>query len=155
MAKECVFCGRELTLLGGKKYYVGAIAQPVCPDCYEKYEPLDGLERVKAVLRTGRAVNEEKLRERKHDLEEAAEKQQADREEQMEQFREKHPQVGTCPKCGGETYGYGPMQMKLGEETFFFSDINRLASGSLTVKLVRCKACGYTEFYTPNENELL
>ena len=60
-----------------------------------------------------------------------------------------------CPKCGGPMLQYDPVSIKLGEETFLFSDLNRLMTGSLTVQPNRCKECGYTEFFTPNENELL
>ena len=62
---------------------------------------------------------------------------------------------GACPKCGGEMYRYEPISIKLGEESFLFSDLNRLMSGSLTVAPARCKACGYTEFYTPDEDQLI
>lgn len=61
---------------------------------------------------------------------------------------------GVCPKCGGEMYKYREISMKLGEESFFFSDLNRLMSGSLTVVPARCRLCCYTELYTPYENEL-
>jgi len=63
--------------------------------------------------------------------------------------------VGACPKCGGEMYRYGEISVKLGEETLFFSSLNRLVSGSLTVEPYRCKGCGFTEFYTPFEEELI
>jgi len=49
---------------------------------------------------------------------------------------------------------YGAVTFKLGEETFFFSDMNRLASGSLTVNVLRCQGCGKTEFYIPNAEQL-
>jgi hypothetical protein len=45
--------------------------------------------------------------------------------------------------------------IKLGEEAVLFSDLRRLMAGSLTVRADRCRECGYTEFYTPNEEELL
>jgi len=49
---------------------------------------------------------------------------------------------------------YGEVTFKLGEETFFFSDMNRLASGSLTVNVLRCQSCGKTEFYIPDAQQL-
>ena len=67
---------------------------------------------------------------------------------------DEHVHCGACPKCGGEMLGYEPVERKLGSETFFFSDLNRLASGSLTVTIHRCRSCGYSEFYIPDEDEL-
>lgn len=49
---------------------------------------------------------------------------------------------------------YGPVTFKLGEETYFFSDLNRLASGSLTMNVMRCEKCGKLEFYAPDSIEL-
>ena len=43
---------------------------------------------------------------------------------------------------------------KLGEETYFFSDLNRLMSGSLTMHLLRCETCGKVEFFIPDAKEL-
>ena len=40
-------------------------------------------------------------------------------------------------------------QLKLGEETFFFSDLSRLISGSMTVEVLCCEQCGKLEFYDP------
>ncbi len=47
------------------------------------------------------------------------------------------------------------LQVKLGEETVLFSAFSWLAAGSMTVRLERCRECGYTEFFTPEESELL
>ena len=85
----------------------------------------------------------------------AAFKEDAKEKKKEEEFNNSHPETGKCPKCGGSMRQYGPITFKLGEETFLFSDLNRLMSGSMAVRLERCKECGYTEFYTPNENELL
>ena len=43
----------------------------------------------------------------------------------------------------------GSMKLKLGRRPLFFSDWNRLASGSLDVQVLRCEDCGKAEFYIP------
>lgn len=66
------------------------------------------------------------------------------REEKQEKEREDREQKRTgkiCLRCGGEMLDLGSMKLKLGEETFFFSDWNRLASGSLDVQVLRCEDC--------------
>ncbi|MEY8395558.1 hypothetical protein AALB64_12180 [Lachnospiraceae bacterium 45-P1] len=37
------------------------------------------------------------------------------------------------------------------EETFFFSDLNRLISGSAAVRVLRCEVCHKAEFYILDE----
>ena len=37
--------------------------------------------------------------------------------------------------------------LKPGEATFFFSDLNRLISGSMTVEELCCEQCGKLEFF--------
>ena len=49
---------------------------------------------------------------------------------------------------------YGPVTFKMGEETYWASDWNRLMTGSLTMNLLRCDNCGKVEFYLPNDEEL-
>ncbi len=155
MAKKCIFCGEEIPAFGGKKLTYGGYTEIVCDDCFEKYHDLNGVDLARKILSSGRAKNHVGIRDYMND-QIKYEQQRIEREQQQEEeFKINHPVMGKCPKCDGEMHQYGPISFKLGDETFFFSDLNRLMTGSMTVTLIRCRKCGYTEFYTPNENELL
>ena len=147
MEKICIFCGRSLGRWERKSLYCGNGTQTVCKECYEKYSPMTNVERGLLAWETGRAESREELREFVEQMartrEEKQEKERADREQKR---------TGkTCLRCGGEMLDLGSMKIKLGEETFFFSDWNRLASGSLDVQVLRCEDCGKAEFYIPEQ----
>ena len=147
MEKICVFCGRSLGRWEKKSLYCGNGTQTVCKDCYEKYSPMTNVERGLLAWETGRAESREELRE-------FVEQVKRTREEKQEKEREDREQKRTgktCLRCGGEMLDLGSMKLKLGEETFFFSDWNRLASGSLDVQVLRCEDCGKAEFYIPEQ----
>ena len=154
MAKICIFCGEEIAVFRGKKLECDGYMEDVCEDCFDKYHELHGVELAQKILATGRANNVVGIREyikntTKH------EQERLEREKKKhEEFCARHPETGKCPKCGGPMHQYGPVAFKLGDETIFFSDFNRLMTGSLSVRLDRCRECGYTEFYTPNVNEI-
>ena len=147
MEKICIFCGRSLGRWERKSLYCGNGTQTVCKECYEKYSPMTNVERGLLAWETGRAESREELRE-------FVEQAERTREEKQEKEREDREQKRTgkiCLRCGGEMLDLGSMKLKLGEETFFFSDWNRLASGSLDVQVLRCEDCGKTEFYIPEQ----
>ncbi len=155
MARTCIFCGEDIPAFGGKKLTCGYDTEVVCPNCFDKYADMDEVELAQKILSTGRARDAQSLREyvkNQLEREQAAQERAARREEE---FLSKHPETGKCPKCGGSMVQYGPLQIKLGEETLMFSNFSRLAAGSMTVRLERCRECGYTEFFTPEESELL
>ena len=147
MEKICIFCGRSLGRWERKSLYCGYGTQPVCKECYEIYSPMTNVERGLLAWETGRAESREELRE-------FVEQAERTREEKQEKEREDREQKRTgkiCLRCGGEMLDLGSMKLKLGEETFFFSDWNRLASGSLDVQVLRCEDCGKAEFYIPEQ----
>ena len=147
MEKICIFCGRSLGRWERKSLYCGNGTQTVCKECYEKYSPMTNVERGLLAWETGRAESREELRE-------FVEQAERTREEKQEKEREDREQKRTgkiCLRCGGEMLDLGSMKLKLGEETFFFSDWNRLASGSLDVQVLRCEHCGKAEFYIPEQ----
>ena len=147
MEKICIFCGRSLGRWERKSLYCGKGTQTVCKECYEKYSPMTNVERGLLAWETGRAESREELRE-------FVEQAERTREEKQEKEREDREQKRTgkiCLRCGGEMLDLGSMKLKLGEETFFFSDWNRLASGSLDVQVLRCEDCGKAEFYIPEQ----
>ena len=147
MEKICIFCGRSLGRWERKSLYCGNGTQTVCKECYEKYSPMTNVERGLLAWETGRAESREELRE-------FVEQAERTREEKQEKEREDREQKRTgkiCLRCGGEMLDLGSMKLKLGEETFFFSDWNRLASGSLDVQVLRCEDCGKAEFYIPEQ----
>lgn len=147
MEKICVFCGRSLGRWEKKSLYCGNGTQTVCKDCYEKYSPMTNVERGLLAWETGRAESREELRE----FVEQAERTREEKQEKEREDREQKRTGKTCLRCGGEMLDLGSMKLKLGEETFFFSDWNRLASGSLDVQVFRCEDCGKAEFYIPEQ----
>lgn len=147
MEKICVFCGRSLGRWEKKSLYCGNGTQTVCKDCYEKYSPMSNVERGLLAWETGRAESREELRE----FVEQTERTREEKQEKEREDREQKRTGKTCLRCGGEMLDLGSMKLKLGEETFFFSDWNRLASGSLDVQVLRCEDCGKAEFYIPGQ----
>ena len=147
---RCIFCGRELSVLQRKKLHCGGTAQTLCGDCYGIYKTLPAIERAEAALKTGRAEESEKLREYLKPIYEAREQKEAEKQ----QKRENRQSDKKCLRCGGSMLYYGPLTFNLGEETYVFSDLNRLLSGSLTMDVLRCEACGKTEFFIPDAKEL-
>ena len=147
MEKICVFCGRSLGRWEKKSLYCGNGTQTVCKDCYEKYSPMTNVERGLLAWETGRAESREELRE----FVEQTERTREEKQEKEREDREQKRTGKTCLRCGGEMLDLGSMKLKLGEETFFFSDWNRLASGSLDVQVLRCEDCGKAEFYIPGQ----
>ena len=147
MEKICIFCGRSLGRWERKSLYCGNGTQTVCKECYEKYSPMTNVERGRLAWETGRAESREELRE----FVEQAERTREEKQEKEREDREQKRTGKTCLRCGGEMLDLGSMKLKLGEETFFFSDWNRLASGSLDVQVLRCEDCGKAEFYIPEQ----
>ena len=151
MADRCIFCGEMLGLLQKKKLSCGNIAQTVCAECYRKYEPLSVVERAEAALQTGRA-------EQAGELHTYLEKIRSIKDAKKEKERaddEKRATDKECLRCGGRMLDYGPITLKLGEETYFMSDYNRLVSGSMDVNVLRCETCGKTEFYIYDATKLV
>ena len=155
MAKNCIFCGEEISAFGGKKLYCGDYTINVCADCFDKYSDLQGVELAQKILASGRSKHAAYYREYINDQIKYEQEKLEREKKKEEEFNSKHPETGKCPKCGGSMHQYGPLSIKLGEETILFSDLNRLVTGSMSVRLDRCRGCGYTEFYTPYENELV
>ena len=147
MEKICIFCGRSLGRWERKSLYCGNGTQTVCKECYEKYSSMTNVERGLLAWETGRAESREELRE----FVEQAERTREEKQEKEREDREQKRTGKTCLRCGGEMLDLGSMKLKLGEETFFFSDWNRLASGSLDVQVRRCEDCGKAEFYIPEQ----
>ena len=154
MAKTCIICGKEISAFNSRKLYCGDYGETMCPDCFSRYEGMDTLEFAEEILASGRSKHDDYYRDYIED-EKRSRQAALEREKREEEaFNSRHPEVGRCPKCSGPMLQYSPISVKLGEETILFSDLNRLMSGSLTVQLNRCRECGYTEFFPPNETEL-
>ena len=155
MAKSCIFCGEEIGAFSGRKLNCGGYGENVCAKCFETYCGLDGAALAEKILATGRASHAEEIREYLNERIQREQEALEREKEREEEFLIRHPETGKCPKCGGSMHQYGPITIKLGEESVLFSDIHRLMSGSLSVRADRCRDCGYTEFYTPDEEDLL
>ena len=150
MTARCIFCGWELGRLQRKKLYCGNTNQTVCADCRDKYKSLSAVERAEAAYKTGRAEDAVLLREYLDTVYEA----RAEREAAEAAKAERLISHLKCVRCNEPMLDHGEVTFKLGEETYFFSDLNRLMSGSLTMHLLRCKHCGKVEFFIPDESEL-
>lgn len=149
MDDRCIFCGTELGILQKKKLYCGNTTQILCKDCYPKYKPLSAIERAEAALKTGRADRISELNNYLNTVNEArrknAEERRAKNEERVTDLK--------CLRCAGRMVDYGPVTFKLGEETYFFSDLNRLISGSLQINIYKCENCGKVEFFAIDSKE--
>ena len=148
--ERCIFCGKELGRLQKRKLYCGNSNQTLCADCRDRYKSLSAVERAQAAYDTGRAENMAQLRSYLDMVYEARE----EREAEAAAKAERHVSDLKCLRCGGIMLDHGPVTFKLGEETYFFSDLNRLMSGSLTMQLLRCENCGKAEFFIPDAEEL-
>ena len=150
MADQCIFCREEVGLLQKRKLWCGNTVQILCGKCYKKYESLSAVERAEAALATGRAEDSTMLREyveRIRTIKKA--KQEKIREEEANRVTDK-----TCLRCNGRMVDHGKLTFKLGEETYFMSDWNRLMSGSLEMNVLRCEDCGKTEFFIYDLEEI-
>ena len=145
--ERCIFCGRELSRLQRKKLHCGIGNQTLCGDCRERYKSFSAVERAQAAYDTGRAENAVELRA----YLDAVYKAQEEREAEEAAKAESPISDLKCMRCNGAMIDYGPFTFKLGEESLFFSDINRLMSGSLTMHLLRCESCGKVEFFAPDD----
>lgn len=150
MNNRCIFCSRELTWSQKKKLFCGVSSQILCSNCMEKYQPLTSYERAEAALKTGRADNAEALKNYVETVRQAQRKK-GEAEKAKEQTFASELE---CLRCHSMMHYYGPVTFKLGEEHYFFSDIQRLMSGSLTVNVYRCPTCGKAEFFIPDAEEL-
>lgn len=150
MLNRCIFCGRELTRFQKKKLYCGNTNQILCGDCHDKYKSLSAVERAEAAYQTGRAENAAELREYLNTVRLAREEKEAAAAARAE----RRISNLKCMRCDGAMQDYGPFTFKLGEETYFFSDLNRFLSGSLTMHLLRCSSCGKVEFFIPDAQAL-
>lgn len=150
MEDRCIFCGTILGKLQKRKLSCGNTEQILCKNCYPKYEPLSAIERAEAALKSGRAADAAELRKYLENVWDVQKK----KEEEKEVNNKKRTTDIECLRCKGKMLEYGPVTFKLGEETYFFSDLNRLASGSLTMNVMRCEKCGKLEFYAPDSIEL-
>lgn len=150
MMERCIFCGWELGRFQRKKLYCGNTDQTVCGDCRNKYKALSAVERAEAAYKTGRAENAAQLREYLDTVRQAREEREAEAAAKAAQ----RISDLKCLRCGGVMLDHGPLTFKLGEETYFFSDMNRLMSGSLTMHVLRCETCGKAEFFIRDAEEL-
>ena len=148
--EQCIFCEKELGLLQKRKLHCGDTWQPTCDSCFEKYNALPFTERTEAVLETGRAKNIPELKEYLRSLQSF----QAQAVEEQKQKDARRRSALECLRCGQNMADFGPLTVKLGEERYFFSDLHRLASGSLRLHIFRCPSCGKVEFFLPDPKEL-
>lgn len=136
--KVCAFCGKSVGFFTRDALFCCNTSQPVCRDCYSQYLNVPDQERAEFLLRSGYPEDRETLR------------QNYETQRRWEEEARSARLSGlTCPRCGGAMLRRGRQTFKLGEETLFFSDLNRLASGSLELELLACEKCGKVEFYLP------
>jgi len=146
--KRCAFCGAELGLFNGDDVQCAGCYQPACKDCAKKLKgvPLDERSR----LALAAHPTDWKLLQAGLEAWEQGERQ---KEEEREARRQARCTGKTCTRCGGQMLSFGTQTFKLGEETFLFSDINRLASGSLSLEVLYCESCKKVELFLPEGQE--
>lgn len=150
MSDRCIFCRTELGLFQKKELSCGTTTQILCKNCYQKYEPLSVIERAELAFQTGRANDAIELKQYLDNICKA----KAKKEEARQQKNQKRVTNTECLRCQSKMLDYGPITLKLGEETYWGSDWNRLITGSLTMNLIRCDNCGKVEFYLSDDEEL-
>ena len=144
MDERCIFCGTELSMLNKKKLHCGNTTQILCKDCYSHYKNLSAVERAEAAFKSGRADCVDDLRNYLTNIYHMKQ----EKEEERKKDSERRATALKCLRCDGQMLDYGPMTFKLGEETIFFSDWNRLMSGAVTMNIFRCEKCGKVEFFS-------
>ena len=134
MSTVCALCGKKLSPFTREPLPCGDQQELFCSKCYDRVFDLSPLRRAHLLLSEGHPADPDGLRQALDD----------------QQARQTARRTGkTCLRCGGEMLRRGEYQLKLGEETFFFSDLNRLISGSMTVEVLCCEQCGKLEFFAP------
>ena len=144
MDEKCIFCGTELSMLNKKKLYCGNTTQILCKACYSHYKNLSAVERAEAAFNSGHAADADALREYLVNIHHIKQKKEEERKKDN-LYKATDLQ---CLRCEGKMLDYGPVTFKLGEETIFFSDWNRLISGAVTMNVLRCEKCGKVEFFS-------
>lgn len=139
MAESCVFCGAELNWFGKEFLNCGGVTQPVCKDCLNKYRGTSQLVRCQDALKTGRAVEPERIRAFLEDEDSEVAKQRAE----MEQLG----QVMRC--CDQPMTPLGISEFQLGRESFLLGSWSNLVSGAMELGVFRCECCGQVKFMDP------
>ena len=147
MKRQCVFCGRSLGRWEKRLLYCGNANQTVCRECFDKYCGYTNVELGFLAYETGRAESADQLEEFVNRMKKVRE----ENEEKKREERQRRLTGKKCLRCGKEMLDHGSVKLKLGEEPFFFSDFNRLVSGSMAVRVLRCEACNKAEFYILGE----
>lgn len=144
MAKTCMFCGDELSLLNRTKLYSFGTEQIVCKSCYKEVIKLPADERGRRILATGKAVAADLLQQ-----------QLAQQEANEASKRARRTSDISCSRCGTPMLKMGQQQFQLGEHSLFFGDLAHLAAGSLTLDLLCCETCRKVEFFLPDNGKLI
>lgn len=147
MDERCIFCRTELGLFDRRNLHCGNTTQILCKACYAQYKTLSAVERAEAALNSGHADCADDLKNYLANIRRA---KQENEEERKKDCERKMTEL-KCLRCDGQMLNYGPVTFKLGEETFFFSDWNRIASGAVNMNILRCNKCGKVEFFSFDE----
>ena len=144
MAKECVFCGKELKLFECRNVYCCGTEQPSCPSCYAEVKNLSQREQGRRALETGRAVAADLLRSEleRHESESATK-------------RERVVSDVACLRCGAPMLKMGVQTFQLGVEKPFLGDLPHLLSGGLSLEVMCCEKCRKVEFFLPENADPL
>lgn len=135
MAEVCVFCGVELTLLGKNVLECGGVTQPVCKACRKEYAAMSQIERCRELLRTGRAVEAEKVR--------------AFFEEKERETAKQREKMAAMQCCGQPMTYLGVSEFQLGCQGWFLGNLPNLVAGSMGLAVFQCERCGQVKFMNP------
>lgn len=139
MAGTCIFCGEELKIFGKNGLVCGGVTQPVCNTCWEKYGNASQIERCRAVLKTGRAVEPEKIRPFLAEIE----REEAEKQTEAERMGK----LMNC--CGQPMTPLGVSEFQLGRESFLLGSWSNILSGAMELGVFRCECCGQIKFMDP------
>ena len=140
MAKTCMFCGDELSLLNRTKLYSFGTEQIVCKKCYQEAIKLPADERARRILATGQAVAADFLQS---ELNKKLAEEESKRARRISNI--------ICPNCNVSMLKMGQQQFQLGEHSLFLGDLSHMMAGSLTLDLMCCEKCRKVEFYLPDD----
>ena len=150
MAQTCIFCDAELSLFSRKILYTCGTEQPVCRDCHAKFIPLPRVEIGRRALATGRAQDAEVLRTYLDDHDRRMQKKAVEAEAAQKARISDKP----CLRCSVPMIIVGQQQFQLGEYNLLLGDLSHLASGSLTLDMLRCPKCRKVEFFLPESVDI-
>lgn len=139
MAESCAFCGKKLGLFHNDTLVCGNISQPVCQDCWKKYQDVPQVLRCRDLLEKGSPIEPELLRK-------FLERERKELDE-IEAELERLGKLMRC--CGQPMTPVGVSEFQLGRQGFFTGDLPNIIAGAMELAVFQCEQCGQVKFMNP------